>query len=677
MTDTELTDSRKGAPAYTDVAMPGSKAERRPGLLLLTLALCLSGPCSFTLRAQSGPELAASAGQAMQERNYAEAERLYVQLSRVAPGVPEVYSNLGLARFYQGHREAAESAFRTALRYDAHLFVPNFFLGKLNFEKGQYSTALPFLEEAATLQPGEKESHRLLAAVLVGLHRQDEAIQQYQRMLGEDPRDVEALYGLALIYLDQGKTALDHLARSKNPYYQKLAHADFDASRPGWERAAAEEYSQAINMAPKLPGPRLALGNLLLKSKNWDGARQAFEQELAIDAQSYEALYGRAVVALAQGDGDSAARDLTRAAAIQPEFFDPLPDLLTDAGSPAAAPDVYPSLEASAAKGEFGPAFVLAVMKRGSSRAAGWTREAELERDRLRHDFERKFAALSRQPLDASHRREAGMRLLAQKRFAEGIQLLTPLLKTRPADRELRLAMARAQFQLGRFEEVCRILRRDHQDDPESLYLTGSGYGRLALVAMARIGEIEPNSPRAHQILGDAYFSREMYKEAQQEYESAVSQADDPGLHFSLGNAYFKQFKFEEAKQQFARTLEMDPYDASAYLMEASALGQLHQYDNAVPLLQRALQLDSRLTEAHAQLGKALAETGQPQEAVPHLEMAAPTDKDGMLHFELFKVYRKLGDKERAEAALAASKKIQKENIEGLQEKVAKGEQAQ
>jgi tetratricopeptide (TPR) repeat protein len=98
---------------------------------------------------------------------------------------------------------------------------------------------------------------------------------------------------------------------------------------------------------------------------------------------------------------------------------------------------------------------------------------------------------------------------------------------------------------------------------------------------------------------------------------------------------------------------------------------QLHEHERAVPLLQRALQLDAHLLEAHVQLGKALEQVGEPEQAARHLELAASTDTDGSLHYQLFKLYRKLGEKEKANEALLISQKIKEENQRALQERVA------
>ena len=46
------------------------------------------------------------------------------------------------------------------------------------------------------------------------------------------------------------------------------------------------------------------------------------------------------------------------------------------------------------------------------------------------------------------------------------------------------------------------------------------------------------------------------------------------------------------------------------------------------------------------------------EEAIEHLELGADTDTDGSIHYQLFSLYRKLGQKEKAKSALHTSQKL-------------------
>jgi tetratricopeptide (TPR) repeat protein len=83
-----------------------------------------------------------------------------------------------------------------------------------------------------------------------------------------------------------------------------------------------------------------------------------------------------------------------------------------------------------------------------------------------------------------------------------------------------------------------------------------------------------------------------------------------------------------------------------------------------VPYLKRALQLQPNLNEASGLLGTAYARMGQFADAVPNLEKAAPADHFGNVHYQLSLAYRKLGQIELAQKALARSQELRRSSLE-------------
>ena len=77
---------------------------------------------------------------------YDEAERIYEEVLKLAPGMAEVHANLGLIYFYQRKIEQAIPALRQALRLKPTLARSGTLLAMSLSEIGQYSDALPGLE---------------------------------------------------------------------------------------------------------------------------------------------------------------------------------------------------------------------------------------------------------------------------------------------------------------------------------------------------------------------------------------------------------------------------------------------------------------------------------------------------------------------------------------------------
>jgi tetratricopeptide (TPR) repeat protein len=625
--------------------------------------------------AEDPSQIAQQASNAMQAQDYPKAERLYAELAHSIPNVPEVFSNLGLARYYQKEFKTGQKAFESALRLNPNLFVPNFFLAKIDLGSGRYAQALPLAEKAIKAQPKDRSARRLVASILVGLKREDEAISEYQNLLESDPRDADSLYDLALVYLDLGKSAYMELLKYKQSGFVKFVSAEHDAQREGFQEVAVEEYRQAIAASPELPGLRVALGNLLLRSGKWQESEQAFQEELIGDPFSYEANFGLAVVSLRQQRCDGAVRFLDEAVAIRPEFFDPLPDL--DAGFYATEiGNACRGLIKSASGHEsFGTALLLSKLLQAegqSEQAAAWQAQAEGDRDELIQKFKTQQASGTfATSVSAAERRSLGATYLQHKRYAEGLTVLSPLLANSSVDQQIDLLVARSFFALERYADLLKVLNCVHFDDPESYYLRGASCQRLALHMMNRLAEIDPQSARSHQLLASSFIAQQVLPEAVREYETALKiQPNDPELYYALGNTYFKQRNFLAAEAAYAHAINLNPLHAEARAMEGCALVELKRPDEAVPLLRQALQLDPGIVSAHAFLGKALAETGRDVEAVRQLELAKATDVDGSLHYQLATLYRKLGATEKARQELLASERIRQKRRQAMDEGV-------
>lgn len=165
------------------------------------------------------------------------------------------------------------------------------------------------------------------------------------------------------------------------------------------------------------------------------------------------------MISLQEGNLDSAGHYLDEAVRIRPEFFVPLPDLEIGTVGGQQSQAEHWAQEASGGMGSFGAAFLLAVLPGRGEQAIAWRTKAEQERDQLIRDFRVRFQRFSQKSLPASQRRVIGLRYLSEKRFEEGIQILSPLVKGRQPDNKVKIAIARALFQEGRYEDVYQLLR--------------------------------------------------------------------------------------------------------------------------------------------------------------------------------------------------------------------------
>lgn len=122
---------------------------------------------------------------------------------------------------------------------------------------------------------------------------------EYTRALQADPRNTDAMHGLAAIALRQGQ--LDQAAAG----YQKILEANpQDATamaaliniRSQMDPAAAESRLKALAAGqPELAAPDFSLGNLYAKQGRWNEAQQAYFRAYNAEPENPDILYNLAI----------------------------------------------------------------------------------------------------------------------------------------------------------------------------------------------------------------------------------------------------------------------------------------------------------------------------------------------------------------------------------------------
>lgn len=618
-------------------------------------------PCALALAAgilpitataaQSPHELARQAGEAMQRQDYAAAESAYRSLIPQAPEMAELHSNLGLACFMQKKLPCTLEAFQTALGLNRDLFLPNYLLGQIRFQQGRYEDARGFVERALNLQPQQPEARQLLLAVLVGLKEYEQAVEEWEEELAANPRDADAHYGLGNVYMQLSQQATDQLLEHEGSGYVLLVAAERDAEDPQWLTFSLNAYRDAFAHEIRLPGARTPYARLQLSQKDWAAARTTLEAELDLDPHSYEARFYLAQAALGDGHVELSVRLLDEAVDIRPEFFRPLPEIL-----PVFA-DVDSAALRSALDGgreSFGAAFLLARLPepphdRGAANA--WLSLAERLRDA-------QLASVSAQTVE-ERSESAGLEKLRRKRYADGLGILLPLVRRGALQRQYYPAVAAALVRVRRPQDAVALFRGVVPQGPDELYLLASSYRQAALIQFERMVQMDPDSSRAHQVLGDSYLARQRLDQALEEYERAVELSPtDSGLRYQVGSVLHRKMEYGRSAEVFSQVVELDPLNAEAHVLRGEALARLGRNDEAMRSLERGLALKPESAAAHVTLGRVYRTAGRTEEALRHFSLGAASDPDGTVHYQLFLLYRELNRPEEARAALAKSQRL-------------------
>ena len=220
--------------------------------------------------------------------------------------------------------------------------------------------------------------------------------------------------------------------------------------------------------------------------------------------------------------------------------------------------------------------------------------------------------------------------------------------------------MLSSQVTSGTRLKASDRLRQRFPNDPAGWYWAVRANQRLGVAALARAGEVDPDSPRIHALLGDLYQRRKMFDEAREEYSKmlAISPASVAGLS-GLAAAYFAEARLEEAQATARKALDLDPADSDVNLLMGEILVARREYADAEPYLKQSLQARADLLpRVHALLGNVFARTGRSKDALKELTQGLASDEDGSVHYQLASLYREAGDSKAAAAAFEKSKQI-------------------
>lgn len=271
--------------------------------------------------------LSAEARSAMAEKKWAQAAQALEQLARLAPSVPEVHANLGLALFFQGRPAEALAAFQRARKLNPALPQTGLMIGLCDAELGHHAEAISALAPAFE-HPPDDETGRL-----IGLHlaRSYAALKQFDKALvaGEElvrryPSDPEILYQVSRLHMDRSSALMSALVHAApDSAWTHYANAQVQENLDRFD-AAEQEYRSALQRDPRMVGVHYRLGRVILSASRTpdsvERARKEFEQEIVLSPGHADAEYELGEIDREKGDLQAAIAHFNRALKSQPAF---------------------------------------------------------------------------------------------------------------------------------------------------------------------------------------------------------------------------------------------------------------------------------------------------------------------------------------------------------------------
>jgi len=267
--------------------------------------------------------------------------------------------------------------------------------------------------------------------------------------------------------------------------------------------------------------------------------------------------------------------------------------------------------------------------------------------------------ALELDPSLAAAHQLLGYALLAQGYAAEAIPHLARV--------QEQSALGIAQIETGQFTEAIANLQAALQkrpNDPDLLYYLGRASGLLSKQSIDTLLAADPDSPRAHQAMGENYFVLRRMPEAEKEYREALRlRPDVPEVHLELGAVYAGSSQWAKAEQEFRAQAKLQPGNAeAAYRLGMALLEQGRVHEARVELL-RADRLMPEMPETLYSLGKAASLEGDAAAAEKAWINLLSVEKQGSLaaqaHFGLAGLYRKQGKTAEAQHEMQEFESLQ------------------
>jgi tetratricopeptide (TPR) repeat protein len=310
------------------------------------------------MQAQESPqELLKQAVTEQQAGKLDEAIRDYRMLLDMYPDVPQVRSNLGAALAGEGKYADAIVEYNRALKVQPNPQT-RLNLALAYYKTNQIHAAVGILKRVREEDPANLQAITLLADCYFRLGQNKEVIDLLGGMQKAAPDNLAIAYllGTALVrdgHVAEGQLMIDRILKNGDSAEARLLIGTAKYVARDYSGALAD-LQKAADLNPNLPDLNAYLGMALMVTGDQHAARQAFERELKIDANNFEAnlrmgvllrqddsyedamryfrhaldvrpgdlgvRYQIAAIELAQGDIDQARRDLESITKESPEF---------------------------------------------------------------------------------------------------------------------------------------------------------------------------------------------------------------------------------------------------------------------------------------------------------------------------------------------------------------------
>lgn len=595
--------------------------------------------------AQNLESILAAANEAQAKGNFVVAADDYRQAIKISPNTAELWANLGLMEDLAGNSSEAIVSFREATRLNGSMYVPQLFLGIENLKLNRAEAAIPFLQRAEQINPKDPQAPLALGRAFALSGKGDRSSDAYWRVIGLVPDNANAWLGLGEAELQQSSADDRTMTETyKDSVYTKLRAGETFAEH-GKLIQASNAYKSALTAkSPLPPCSHASYAIVLMRQQEVSRANSEFEQELKLNSGCSLARLGLAAIRLTQGDTDGALKDLVTLWNADRGFLQETLPVLRDVLSEGQREQLLRMAADLEAHGDTRPA----------ASADAIHTNAQLEQPASKIN--------SNHALQKSNDTEI---FYLSGQYQKCSESLRPRLSVLSEPSLLRLTSC--AFYTGDYRtasQAARRLKSVAATPASGLYWESKADQKLAIAALTRAGETGSNNPQLHILLGDIYRQKQQWTDAENEYRKAL--ALDPHNHNSslgLAMALFADGRSDESLA-IDKALLMEASDRpEENLLAGEIMVRNGHFSEAETYLKKIRDSGQKfMPRVHTLLGEVYFATDRFHEALSEFTLSQHNDDDGSVHYELGRVYQKLGDKEKADAAFRVSRRLREQS---------------
>lgn len=604
---------------------------------------------SFTLLLQK------KAQEAEQKQNYLEAIQEYQQVLQMQPSLLEVRTKLGLLKYLTEDYPSALKDFQLVLQSTPQNYVPNLFAGYALVKLERPQEAIQYLLRAQRLQPKDIQPALGLGQAYAALRQFAKANAEYYQAWLNSPHDSEAYYGLGITYLSVSRTASERVRQ-------------IDAKAPLATSLLVEALMEQGNVDRAIQPLHTLVGSHSLPECVCDfpgiaHIRQddflAAKMEFARSTEQYpgclESRLGLALLYLREKKVDRMSTEVDGIARIDPVFLK------------ANLASMWPQFKSEDLKNMFHTLSEAAsVMDSNKYSVLIWSLKRWLSDDVNFYATDARIER-SHHSTVALHTKllpTSAAQLLAQGRFSA---CESRLQNKGTLKNEDKLRLAECAFRVGDYRTTYVASTSVLTVLPNSLpglYWQARSSSRLAIEALQTAVLMNASSTRAHLLLAETLREKQDYRRSESEYLKALDV--DPGFtpaRLGLAILYWDISEFDKSLAALKVVLHKTPQDPDANYMVAAILVQRHEFEDALPYLRNTSQgREEIIAKSHALRSRIYAAQGHAEAAITELQQILDKDSDGTYHYQLARLYKKLGNDDAASKALQQFKVIRQNN---------------